>query len=130
MQDCFRRYPEVYGAELEDDEDDDISDVPPPAPEAFENPSPDPTKPPPAELLSAAPEVHEENMQPQEAAAGTSETQPVPRHPENKHPIDGEIDNEIRKAATKQIKREHAALDDDDLPKSLSEKRDAYKEKK
>lgn len=26
MQDCFRRYPEVYGAELEDDEDDVTAD--------------------------------------------------------------------------------------------------------
>lgn len=28
MQDCFRKYPEIYGAELQDDEDDEAASVP------------------------------------------------------------------------------------------------------
>lgn len=34
MQDCFRQYPEVYGAELEDD-DEPQADAPAPAPAAL-----------------------------------------------------------------------------------------------
>lgn len=130
MQDCFRQYPEIYGAELEGDEDDEVPDGSPPVPEAFENPSPDSTKPSPTELLPIALEVHEEHRQPQKVAAGISETQLAPEHLETKHPIDNETKSEGTKAATKQIMVEHVALDDDDLPKSLREKRDAYKEKK
>lgn len=130
MQDCFRRYPEIYGAELEGDEDDEAPDGSSPVPEAFENPSVDPTKPLPTELVPIAPEVHEEHEQPQKATVGISETQLAREHLENKHPIDNEIKNENTKAATKRIMVEHAALDDDGLPKSLGEKRDAYMEKK
>lgn len=36
MQDCFRRYPEVYGAELEDDEVEGDAPVPEQAPPAAE----------------------------------------------------------------------------------------------
>jgi len=124
MQDCFRRYPEIYGDELEGDEDDEIPDGSPPVPESFENPSPNPTKPPPTELVPMALEVHEEHGQPKKVAAGISETQLAPEHPKN------EIKNEATKAATKQIMVEHGKLDHDDLPKSLREKRDAYKANK
>jgi len=98
MQDCFRRYPEVYGAELEDDDDDEVPDVPPPVPEALEKPSPDPTKPPSTKLV------------------------PIVHGPQS-------VKNEGTEAVTKQILKEHAALDDDDLPKSSREKKGAYEEK-
>jgi intermembrane space import and assembly protein 40 len=129
MQDCFRRYPEVYGAELDDDDDDEVSDVPPPVPEAFENSSPDPTKPPPTEMVPIALEVHEKHRQPPKVAAGISETQLAPEHPENKHSINNEIKNEDTKAVTKQVMKEHATLDDDNLPESSREKKGVYKEK-
>ena len=94
MQDCFRRYPEIYGAELESDEDDEIPDSSLPVPEAFENPSPDPTKPPPTELVPTALEVHAKHGDPQKVAAGVSETQLAPEYPEHKHPIDNEMKSE------------------------------------
>ena len=130
MQDCFRRYPEIYGAELEGDEDDEVPDGSMPISEEFENSSPDSIKPPPTELVPIAMEAHEEQGQPQKVVAGKPETQLAPEYPKNEHPIDNQIKNEGTKASTKQIMVEHAALDDDDLSKSLREKTDAYKEKK
>ncbi|KAJ5562348.1 hypothetical protein N7535_003200 [Penicillium sp. DV-2018c] len=59
MQDCFRQYPDVYGAELEDDDEpqsDAQSDAPAPAP-APQSDAPKPEIPTPAE-----PEPHHPDM--------------------------------------------------------------------
>jgi len=101
MQDCFRQYPEVYGAELDDDDDDEVSDVPPPAPEAFENSPPDTTESPRKGLVTIAPEDHEEPRQSQgirEVTYGTPKTQLAPENPKDNHPVDNEIKNEDAKS--------------------------------
>lgn len=50
MRDCFRKYPEIYGAELEDDDDDDGAAPPAPGAESGGDDSlPEPSKPQPVE---------------------------------------------------------------------------------
>ena len=55
MQDCFRKYPEVYGAELADEEDD--SEMPVPSPDSTQHAPAEAPQNRPAEPLAQKPEA-------------------------------------------------------------------------
>ncbi|KAK1765837.1 hypothetical protein QBC33DRAFT_542636 [Phialemonium atrogriseum] len=77
MRDCFRQYPEVYGAELEDDdEDNNDEEIAPPAAGAEASGAgdvlPEPSKPQPAET---SPKAEESTPPTQDSADGAQPVQ-------------------------------------------------------
>lgn len=88
MQTCFRDYPDIYGSELEGEDDDDSS----PLDEAVPSPSPSPIDPTegsiPAAATSAAPEPQSPPNSSSSSKAASSDT-------------------ERARAATQQVERDH-----------------------
>ena len=111
MQDCFRQYPEVYGAELEDDEEDEDQTQQSPASE-----QPDHTAPQakdtvmPTQSISSTPTGDTATHKVAEQKPGTPTLTP------------DEIQQKRQRAksATQQVKSEQPALDETDeaVPKA------------
>jgi len=100
MQNCFRKYPEVYGSELEADDEDDAaeaaaaadvtpSDLPTPASSESSTPAPQQSASTPAaasssEIAAVKPPTHEREAGRAEKAKQSGEPSSKPRAPEEK----------------------------------------------
>lgn len=104
MQDCFRQHPDVYAAELEEDEDD--AAAPTPATEAGIASSAAPTP----ETPSAAPTPEAPSAAPTTPPAAHARASKVEDHaqPAGSSPADDVAGRKERaQAATKQVKQDH-----------------------
>jgi intermembrane space import and assembly protein 40 len=108
MQECFRKYPEVYGAELEDEEGEEGADGAPAA-------------------------VAAQGGKPVEESKGAAEAAPVPTPAPEPTKEQGKAEKiERAKPTMEQVKREHEPLSEADeaIPKAWHDTRDASPEKK
>ena len=136
MQDCFRDHPDVYGSELEDDEEGQEEGVPPgidssdakpqtpylsPSPESGAGQTPSQPSPSPA-LESGAGQTPTESSSKSTASKPTSSSAPPPSHASTEHPSPEEKKRRTERAqsAAKQVREEHApsSESDDLVPKA------------
>ena len=123
MQDCFRDHPDVYGAELEDDDQDiQEEDAATPSDAPSEASQPTQPSPPPAPESGAgqtptAPPTKSTSSKPASSSA------PPPSHAsaESPSPSEERGRTERAKAATRQVKEEHEPQSESDevVPKAM-----------
>ncbi|MCJ1301573.1 Oxidoreductase [Hypocenomyce scalaris] len=141
MQDCFRDHPDIYGSELEDDEEGQEEGVPPAidspdakpqtpslSPSADSGAGQTPSQPSPSPAPeSGAGQTPTESSSKSAASKPTSTSAPSPMHTSAEHPSPEEKKGrtERAKSATKQVQEEHAPRSESDelVPKEAFDAR-------
>lgn len=126
MQNCFREYPEIYGAELEDDEEDaaPIDDALPEGAAMAHPETADATESQVTAQVKTAPQPHSELTQ-------TTQSKEDGFAPET-YRADVDPKTEVSTAATEQVKREHEPVSESEtlVPRAAHTDTDTNEAKK
>lgn len=123
MQDCFHDHPDVYGAELEDD-DQEVQEEDAATPSDASSEPSQPTQPSPSPAPeSGAGQTPTAPLTRSTSSRAASSSAPPPSHAHAEHPSPAEEKGrtERAKAATRQVKDEHEPQSESDemVPKAM-----------